>query len=137
MNDISLRELTLCFEGAVPAVIATSAGDGTPNVTYLSRVRCVDDQRVALSNQFFSKTQRNLADAPRASRSAPGVNWSVRRAGRPGRSGSGSTLSCQRSCGSLMGPFTGSGQRNVPKELRPGPTVRDRRSGTGTLDAIA
>jgi adenylate cyclase len=67
VTDISLRELSLCFEGAVPAVIATAAADGTPNVTYLSRVRCVDDQRVALSNQFFSKTQRNLAENPRAS----------------------------------------------------------------------
>jgi predicted pyridoxine 5'-phosphate oxidase superfamily flavin-nucleotide-binding protein len=67
MTEVSLRDLTLCFEGAVPAVIATAAADGTPNITYLSRVRCVDDERVALSNQFFSKTQRNLAENPRAS----------------------------------------------------------------------
>ena len=41
--------------------------DGTPNITYLSRVHMVDDERVALSNQFFSKTARNLAENPRAS----------------------------------------------------------------------
>jgi predicted pyridoxine 5'-phosphate oxidase superfamily flavin-nucleotide-binding protein len=61
------RDLHLCFEGAIPAVIATASTDGTPNVTYLSRVRLVDDGRVALSNQFFSKTSRNLAENPRAS----------------------------------------------------------------------
>lgn len=66
-EPIELRELQLCFEGVIPAVIATAAANGTPNVTYLSRVRLVDGERVAVSNQFFSKTQRNLAENPRAS----------------------------------------------------------------------
>ena len=65
-EPIDLRELHLCFEGAIPAVVATAAADGTPNVTYLSRVRMVDSERVALSNQFFSKTVRNLIENPRA-----------------------------------------------------------------------
>ena len=64
---IALSALHLCFEGAIPAVVATAAADGTPNVTYLSRVRMVDDDHLALSNQFFSKTARNLAENPRAS----------------------------------------------------------------------
>jgi len=64
--SVSLRDIELCFEGAIPAVIATAAADGTPNITYLSRVRMVDDERVALSNQFFSKTMRNLAENPHA-----------------------------------------------------------------------
>jgi adenylate cyclase len=67
VTDMSLRDLHLCFEGAVPAVIATASSDGTPNVTYLSRVRVVDDFRIAVSNQFFSKTTRNLTENPRAS----------------------------------------------------------------------
>ena len=67
MTPVTLESLHLCFEGAVPAVIATASADGTPNITYLSRVHLVDHERVALSNQFFSKTVRNLAENPRAS----------------------------------------------------------------------
>lgn len=61
---IPLSRLRLCFEGFIPAVIATANLDGVPNVTYLSKVAMVDDDHVALSNQFFSKTSRNLAENP-------------------------------------------------------------------------
>ncbi len=66
-GDIDLHDVQFCFEGAVPAVIASVSADGVPNITYLSRVRMIDGERVALSNQFFSKTSRNLAENPRAS----------------------------------------------------------------------
>jgi len=56
-----------CFDGAVPPVIATCATDGMPHTTYLSQLTLVDDDHVALSNQFWSKTIANLADNPRAS----------------------------------------------------------------------
>lgn len=66
-DSLSLSDLERCFGGAIPAVLATASSDGVPNVTYISRAHCVDDHRIALSNQFMSKTARNLASNPRAS----------------------------------------------------------------------
>lgn len=64
---VTLKQLRRCFDGRIPAVIATASGAGMPNITYLSAIHQVDDERVALSNQFMSKTSRNLAENPRAS----------------------------------------------------------------------
>ena len=63
---VRLTELTSCFQGIVPSIIATSDSHGVPNVTYLSQVYLVDDRHVALSRQFFNKTQRNLDENPQA-----------------------------------------------------------------------
>ncbi|MEJ2553636.1 MAG: GAF domain-containing protein, partial [Gammaproteobacteria bacterium] len=63
---LSLSAIRDCFEGAIPAVIATCAPDGTPNVTLLSQVHFVDENHVALSFQFFSKTRENVLANPRA-----------------------------------------------------------------------
>lgn len=65
-HDLGLDHIEPCFGGAVPAVMATVGPDGIPNVTYVSRAHRVDDERIALSNQFMSKTARNLAANPRA-----------------------------------------------------------------------
>jgi predicted pyridoxine 5'-phosphate oxidase superfamily flavin-nucleotide-binding protein len=61
---LTLSDIAACFEGIIPAEIATASADGEPNVTHLSRVHMLDDERVVLSNQFFSKTTRNLAENP-------------------------------------------------------------------------
>ena len=63
---LCLADLARCFEGAIPVVLATASAAGVPNVTYLSKAHVVDDERIALSNQFLSKSARNLAENPRA-----------------------------------------------------------------------
>ncbi len=63
---LTLADIERCFGGAIPAVLSTASAEGDPNITYISRAHRVDDQRVALSNQFMSKTARNLAVNPRA-----------------------------------------------------------------------
>ncbi len=66
MNRIALREMEACFEGVIPSIVATCGADGAPNISYLSHVVQVDAEHVALSNQFFSKTARNIRENPHA-----------------------------------------------------------------------
>jgi len=65
-SSLRLSDLTRCFQGVAPSLIATADGRGVPNVTYVSQVYYVDDEHVALSCQFFNKTRRNLDENPRA-----------------------------------------------------------------------
>jgi putative methionine-R-sulfoxide reductase with GAF domain len=59
---VALEAILPALQGTIPAPFATCARDGTPNITYLSIVRYVDRERVALSRQFFNKSRGNLDD---------------------------------------------------------------------------
>ena len=63
---VYLESIRNCLEGYTPAMLTTSARDGTPNVAYLSQVHYVDSQHVALSFQFFNKTRENVLANPNA-----------------------------------------------------------------------
>jgi adenylate cyclase len=63
---IALEAIRACFEGVIPAQVATCAPDGTPNVTYVSQVHFVDARHLALTFQFFNKTRENILANPDA-----------------------------------------------------------------------
>jgi adenylate cyclase len=65
-SSVKLSDLSSCFQGVVPSLIATVDGRGMPNITYVSQVYYLDERHVALSCQFFNKTRRNLDENPRA-----------------------------------------------------------------------
>ncbi len=55
-----------CFQGVIPALLATCSLEGLPNTTYLSQVFRTDERHVALSCQFFNKTKQNTLVNPQA-----------------------------------------------------------------------
>lgn len=63
---VPLEDIPSCFEGIIPSSICTVSADGVPNITYISVVARVDEGHVALSRQFFKKTEENAAINPRA-----------------------------------------------------------------------
>ena len=60
------QEIRTVLDNGIPALMVTCAADGTPNATVISQVYYVDETRVALSFQFFSKTIKNVRENPRA-----------------------------------------------------------------------
>lgn len=63
---VPLESIADCFQGVIPSWLVTCSADGVPNVTILSIVHLVDEERVALTRQFFNKTSANLDANPRA-----------------------------------------------------------------------
>ncbi|HEX6158536.1 MAG TPA: GAF domain-containing protein [Thermoanaerobaculia bacterium] len=63
---MKLTEISRCFQGVIPSIIASADAHGMPNVTYVSQVHLIDDEHVALSCQFFNKTRRNITENPMA-----------------------------------------------------------------------
>lgn len=63
---MKLSTLHRCFQGVIPSIVATADAHGLPNVTYVSQIHLIDDHHVALSQQFFNKTRRNLGENPHA-----------------------------------------------------------------------
>ena len=57
---VPLESIRACLAGVIPSPLATCAADGTPNISYMSIVKYVDPERIALSRQFLNKTRANL-----------------------------------------------------------------------------
>jgi len=67
MTDARLpEEIRPALDNGVPCLMVTCSADGTPNATVISQVYYVDETRVALSFQFFSKTIKNVRENPQA-----------------------------------------------------------------------
>lgn len=64
--SIALADIAACLQGEIPSILATCSADGEPNLVHLSQVLLVDDDHVAISNQFLGKTAKNLAANPMA-----------------------------------------------------------------------
>jgi adenylate cyclase len=64
VNSLTLESIRDCFDGEIPAIIATCAPDGVPNGSYVSQLHYVDANHVALSFQFFNKTHANIQANP-------------------------------------------------------------------------
>ena len=60
-------EIRPVMESGIPVVLVTCSAEGEPNVAVVSQDYYVDEEHVAVSFQFFSKTIRNVRENPSAS----------------------------------------------------------------------
>jgi hypothetical protein len=58
------EEIKPVMQNGVPAILVTCSAAGVPNTTIISQVYWVDEEHLALSFQFFSKTVRNIRENP-------------------------------------------------------------------------
>lgn len=62
--EVPLESIRPAFQGVIPSPIATASRLGVPNSTYLSVIWYIDEERIAISNQFLGKTAVNLRENP-------------------------------------------------------------------------
>ena len=60
------EEMKIAMKGIVPSTMSTCNLEGVPNISYISQLYYVDENHVAISNQFFNKTIRNIRVNPLA-----------------------------------------------------------------------
>lgn len=60
------EEMKIAMKGIVPSTMSTCNLEGVPNISYISQLYYVDENHVAISNQFFNKTIRNIQENPLA-----------------------------------------------------------------------
>ena len=54
------EEMKPAMQGALPNCFATVNDDGTPNISFVSQIFYVDENHLAISNQFLNKSMRNI-----------------------------------------------------------------------------
>ena len=57
-------EMRVAMQGIIPSTIVTCSKEGMPNTAYISQVYYVDEERVAVSHQFFTKSIHNINENP-------------------------------------------------------------------------
>lgn len=62
----SLQDIASCFQGVIPSYLATVDSDGVTNITSLSVVHLLGNERVGLSCQFMNKSLKNLEQTRKA-----------------------------------------------------------------------
>ena len=60
------EEMKTAMKGIIPSTMSTCNSEGVPNISYISQLYYVDENHVAISNQFFNKTIRNIRENPLA-----------------------------------------------------------------------
>lgn len=63
-------EITTSLAGTKLVFLATASREGTPNVVPIGAFKLLDDETILISDQFFSKTLKNMRENPQIA-----VSW--------------------------------------------------------------